>query len=361
MRKLKFICAATLMLSVVPSAFAGAGAVSYDEGTMISFPDDGVNVKLNVQVQPGFEYRDSDEEGVDNVNEFDVRRGRLDMTGDAADGQVSFRLQNGFTSTDGENEDLLDAWLEWNESEYVNVRMGQFKIPNSLQFWADSWNLQMVNRSIVTDAFAIGRDEGAMFHGAVADGVYHYASVSNGESDGEGRNGDAADTDLLGSYNIHVVGGGYDRRSEGDVAMSSEMQWTAGAGVNYGQSTQSDVEIDTTGVNFDAGMRQDGMSLQAEFQYLNLNPDGVEEVDNIGYYVQAGYFVQPETWEVAARFAAINPDSSLEEDDTFEYGIGLNRYISGHNLKLQTGVTWIDTGDADADQFRYDLLATAYL
>ena len=67
-----------------------------------------------------------------------------------------------------------------------------------------------------------------------------------------------------------------------------------------------------------------------------------------GLALSAGYLLKS-NWEIAGRYTIVNPDEDVANNES-EYTLGLNRYIVGHKLKIQTDVTYRDVTDSD-DRF----------
>lgn len=362
MRKLGLLLAAGMVS--LPLAVVEANAepkLQYKKGAMLSFPDQGVELKLNTQLQPKYAFIDTD--GEENESDFSMRRARLVLSGSALDGDVSFRLQNDFvgdSEDDGKRDsDLLDAWVQWNASDAVQLRFGQFKTLSGRQEVGSSSNLQFVNRSLVAEEFNSGRQAGVML-GGEAGAIEYAVAVTNGESIGEGRNRSATDTKMLGTGYVAFNGNGYDRSYEGDPEHSDDLAYTVGLSLGFGES-EAEVEQDTSRVSGDVGLRSSGFSLQGEYFYQNTDPDLGDTVDDIGMYVQAGYFFVPKEWEVVGRFGTLLPDA---DDDTTEYTVGIGRYFLGHALKAQLNATFEQyepVGGEDIDENRYEFQVSAYL
>jgi phosphate-selective porin OprO and OprP len=351
------------------------GQAYYRGGTRLDFGSD-FDMKLNLQVQSRYRYVDFDdstETGRPDTSGFNMRRVRLILSGSMLDQTWSYKVNNDFvggSNDDGSrSSDLLDAWLQWNGGDWVNFRMGQYKTPLGRQFNASSAKLQLMDRSPVTDLFDLGRQNGAMLHGG--DGVAQYAlGLFNGESDGEGRNLGPVDNRMQGVGMVSLSSDNYGSRGhEGDIDMTDGLAWTLGGAVGFGQGTSALGKFDKTDLNADIGLRCGGMSLQSEVYWSEIDfDDGMAlgatgKRDDIGYYVQLGYqFV--EEWEAAGRFSYIKLDKDVDPvKDMQEYNVGLNYYINGHNLKVQTGVSWTDTnfrGGGDLVDLAYQLQLAGY-
>ena len=385
MRKLGLIAAASLFALPAFSTANAAddnGRVYYKEGTRLEFED--FDMKINLQVQSRFTYEDNDAsgrndvglDGASDVTSFDLRRVRVNFTGNLLKKQFSYQVQNDFRSSNG-GGDMKDAWLQWNSDE-AKLRFGQTKIPFSRQELTSSSNLQFIDRSIVNDVFAPSRQIGALLHGPVGDGGTYYVGAFNGESEGEGRNKPGNDNNLLlvAAANMNI--GDYGSRGmEGDLrAKNDEFGATVGVSTLYGQGTgdvldtETPDDFDRFDLNVDLGARVAGFSAQSEFYYSTIDLDNVDgdagEADLVGFYVQAGYMLDKE-WEVAVRYAYLLPDEDISVvDDENEFNAVVNYYLNGHNLKLQTGVTFDqtnlnpDVADGDFTDFRFETQLAGY-
>ena len=393
MRKLAYLAAAGLLLApavtqakpldelladkgMISGAHGGA-KLYYKKGLRMEFPDKGVALRSNVQLQTRYSYHsydDSEARGLQDASDFEVKRARLDLRGEVLDGDVDFRLQNDFVGDKGGNgkrdSDLKDAWIRFNLDDAARVKFGQFKAPYGRQKLASSTKLQFIDRSIVTDSFTTSRNQGVSLGGDLGDGIGYTLAVFNGLSDGEGSNKGGVDTNMFGAGQLFVTCGNYGSRGEeGDWQNTEEMGGTAGIAVRYDEANDdAGGQVDTVGLNADVGVRYRGFSAQGEFFYENVDVEGAsDELDDYGFYVQAGMFPVPQEIEVAGRFGWIEPDDSIESssgvDSIQEYTVVINYYLDGHNLKAQTGVTFevLDniSGD-DVDDLRYDLQLSGY-
>jgi hypothetical protein len=268
----------------------------------------------------------------------------------------------------------LDAWVQLNWGPEGGARLGQFRLPFGLQQRTAEWRRQLATDSVVSRYFDPGYDIGAMVVGH-SEMLNYYASVSNGnsfedESFFEGPNRTGTDPNVLGSMSIDITSEGYDRATEGDIKGLEELGFTVGLSANYGQG---DLTFDELTDNFeqlavagDAGVKVAGFSLQGEVMWQSVMLDELDaEDDTVGFYVQSGYFVVPEEWELAGRFGYVD----FDEDNTNvksveEYTVGLGKYFVGHHLKVLTGVTFerydLEFVDDTVLDFQYDLQVTGF-
>ena len=97
----------------------------------------------------------------------------------------------------------------------------------------------------------------------------------------------------------------------------------------------------------DADLKAQGFSFNGEFYYDRAEPDVGENINTSGGLVQAGYFVEPKTVELAARYSVINCDKGKASgicagnDHVQEATAGVNYYFWKHNLKAQLNYDYV--------------------
>ena len=74
------------------------------------------------------------------------------------------------------------------------------------------------------------------------------------------------------------------------------------------------------------------------------NPVAAPDIDSRGYHAQAGVMLIPTRLETGVRYAAIDPDTDVDDAGVKEIRAVVGYYWRSHNLKLQ----------ADIGQIRYD-------
>ena len=135
--------------------------------------------------------------------------------------------------------------------------------------------------------------------------------------------------------------------------------------MSSGGTASPDYRVYTAGV--DTGFKWLGFSLQAEYMMRWLDyqrttaallagrgaistPTSSTDADIIagksifshGFYVQGGYMIVPETIELTARVSAVYGNEGANSGAATEVGPGINWFINGHRLKLQTDVMYYD-------------------
>jgi len=369
------------VISAEEAAASGPARVSYKHGTRLEFPDQGFDMQMNLELKTRYSYfdRDSKQPGneIGDTSSFNTTLARVNFSGNMLNKQFSYRIENDFIS-DNSGSTMKDAWFQWNWDDMAKLKVGQFKVPFSRQENVGDPYFQFIDRSDVSNFFSYGRNRGAMVHGDFADAGTYAIGLFNGISNvggvQEGINAPGVDTDMMGAAQLTYNIGDYGSRSEeGDFRKDGDLAMTMGAAVAYGQGSNP-VELtsgstiagdfDDTSVNVDFGAKVAGFSLQSEFYYNNFSYNDLDnaDLDYYGFYLQTGYMFVPEEWEGAFRFGYINPDQG-SLDDREEYSFVVNYFLDGHNLKLQTGISWDVNNLASGDDYtnvRYQTQLAGY-
>ena len=351
-------------------AMMAGSKVYYKDGTTFEFPDNGFTTRINTVVQPRYEFSDNDT-GVDNTSSFSVERARLLVTGTALNQEFSYGIQAAFDNGNGAGVEatgagsgtLLDAFIKWHACDWVYVKLGQYKTHISRQYVTNGTQLQFADRSNVSDYFTIGRANGASVGGQF-DGFEWDAMITNGSSLGEGINAEGNDTDHGVIFGARYNHGDIDAYEEGDVHGTEDL--AASIGVHYGiESNDLDLgdDLDIDVLNVDLTIKHQGMSVAAEYFHREFDGAGID-LDEDGFYVQAGYFITPGELEIAARYGLVEYDDADPSgvDEESEVAVSVNYYWWAHHLKAQIGwfrdtVDLVDGSETDSNRWLVQLSA----
>lgn len=365
------------------SSEGSAGSVSWKNGNRFSYPSEGVTATVTTQLQERYTYTDNDNDsGVKNTSSFDTRRARIGVSGTALHEEFSYVVLTdmvGSSDDDGKSPYLLDAYFKWQACDWIALKFGQMKTGISRQFNNSSTKLQFVDRSIPSEYFDLGRQQGASAWGELADGALVVgAGIYNGESDGEGQNRSGVDTRHTGIVNARWNAvGKIDSYEEGDVNYTEDLGASLGGAYAH-SSTNGDYGAglengDSDRISVDANMKQAGLSIHAEYFYGNQDADSFSDsVDSSGFYAQAGYFLDPKVLEVAARYSFLDCDDGKAggdcsgNDNINGVDATVNYYFWKHNLKAQVGYSFINedvagSGGDDINTNKWIFQLSAYL
>lgn len=327
-----FIC--LFMYSSVYAAedSQNGGTFGYDNGLFLQTKDDLFKLKINLQLQP--QYQSLVMDGQSDVHTFQLRRGRLIFSGHALTKNLSYKFQyeaiGGRANTTRRGEvrgnSLRDAYINYAFTDEIQILFGQFKPFYNREEQTSSSKLQFVDRSISNDVFTFARDLGVALHGKVFDKKLEWGAFLTNE--GVGRNTTNANNSFLmgGRLAYNILGShGY---TMSDVNYSEDPQLALGVAANFNKPAASgnNSTIASTG---DLAFRYKGFSALTEGHFVR---DTTASVSTYGVLGQAGYFIVPKKFEVAARATGIFPTGNTKG---YEIGGGLNYFFKGHNTKLQ--------------------------
>jgi len=353
---------------------SGPAKVYWNRGTRIDFPDNGFTFGFNTLFQSRYSFIDSDLS--DNVSTFDVVSARLMANGTALNEEFAYKVEGDLVgeSVDGERTPTLkDAYLAWSPCGWT-LKMGQFKTLVSRQYANSEYALQFADRSVATDFFNLGRQAGLHGSTSLMDGQIELgAGIFNGESDGEGTNRSGVDTNHTGIVDVRWNAmGKMNIKEEGDVDYTEDAALSLGARYAYSDYQTGDDLMDVGGdtIGVDVNFKSQGFSFHGEFFNANVDPDVGEDQDSSGFYAQAGYFLDPKTWEVAARYSMVDCDNGSAwgdcsgNDQISEWAATINHYWWAHYLKAQLGyfhTTTEPVSGEDIEDNRWVFQLSSYL
>ena len=324
----------------------------YDGGFYVKTEDDSFSLRLNGFAQVRYTFFDP-QKGKSN-NNFDVALARLAFSGHVFDPKFTYFMQYE-ASTFGNNNRVsaLDWWMKYNLSPDLAVQAGRFILPYSRQFYTHPGNLLFSDLSAADYAFnlqrAVGAHAGGKFGPLAFDGA---VTNSIRALDAGGQQNIGRDLAWLGRLELDILEPyGYLESSPTPVSAPQLSVGVAAAfnPIDEASTFQNVLPGDrTTNATIDAGFRWDRFTLQAagHFRHNNLKAPGKKDSDDWGYYVQAGFYLVPEHWELAARVSGVDfgrANNPAVLGDIMEYTGGLNYYLYGHNVKLQMDYSFIDT------------------
>ena len=283
-------------------------------------------------------------------NEFSIPRFRVYLQGSVWKKWLKYKLEYELSNTSnsqGSNK-IKDGFVEAALRPEFAVRFGQFKTPFGLQELTPDIRLEFQERAITDAKFTSARDMGVAISGTTpSKAVGWSAGVFNGG--GESRSQDdvgllyvgRAWFDPLGEYKL----------SETAVENPDKMILHLGAAARTGELARGTATSgvyqnpnNETAYGAEFAWRLKRMWATAEYFRMNDeqgNPVSGPTIHSAGWHAQFGYLVT-KSLELAVRYARINPDRSVVDDDLAEARAGVNYYWKGHNLKLQWDVGFLE-------------------
>lgn len=324
-------------------------------------------MEMSNRIQPRFTYEMPDdslqlpgtEAKGDGKGSFRIRRAKFKLEGWFYKPELEFEVQLNWpdANTTQPNRFLEDANIDWDVSKKkaFRVRFGQFKAPYGRQELTSSGAQQFVDRSIVSERYNPARETGLALWGTLGGNKLDWRVMA---SNGNARSQTANDNDkflytarvqwqALGNARMNQWGSGA-LLTEGDLGDSGGKPLLALAGnflKNERRFSATTVVNDDTQWGFDYSFKYNGFASVGEYTNRTSRPytaavEGKEFTDK-GLLLQASYaFKAPKMgpaafWEIAGRYARIDPSDLRDNDKRTEVGGALSYYYNKHNLKVQ--------------------------
>jgi len=263
---------------------------------------------------------------------------------------------------------LLDFRLMYEQLPFLKVKVGQWKAQYNRERIISSGKQQTVDRSLLTRAFTIDRQQGISLFGRLdGEGLLdfnYWISAFMGTGRGATSNDDehlmwmtrwqwnltgeplaftGSDTDDHKELSAIIALAGVTNRSP--YTRFSQ----AGGGQLEGFEEGMPGQYRVNQWLFETAAMYRGFSWQQEFHWKQIN-DLVNDRTTVlaGHLVQVGYFFHyllpaiPRQLEIYGRYAIYDPDRSQTGDYKQEYSFGSNWFIKDHLNKLTAEVSFFD-------------------
>jgi phosphate-selective porin OprO/OprP len=334
--KIKFLMSIAALAIVISHTANAEVVVSTKGGLSVTSGD--YAFKFGGRIM--YDYNKSEKNGVTDEDGFDLRRGRVYASGNIA---KDWQFKTQFNTNGDGVEDLYLRYTGWGESARVTI--GNQKVPFGLEWLTSSNDINVLERSAITERYTVGRAEGVQLHGVISSNSTYAASIF--AKDQEDTNDD--EIGFAARYTIAPV------KSDTSV-------------VHFGIAYRDIADSDAFGL--EAAATSGPFHVQAEYFDGDFGTDSLS-----GYYVQAGYVLTGETrpysggifkrvkpsgkggaWEAVVRYEdgdGNHSDIELGRTDATAYTIGLNWYAHS-NVKF--GINYTDGEDNinqdDGSEFR---------
>lgn len=352
------------------------------DGATIKAGDEfSLNVKSRFQLRHQLDIPPPDEAGErDVLQTVSISTLRLWLSGIAYRPQVKYMVQLAFAGRDyrdGATSPVFDAYVDLKAHRDLNVRAGQFFVPFDRLRTVREWALQMGERPRPVAELTLDRDVGVALYSDNFLGDASPVAWRLGAFGGGGTNlavGKEPGALVVARVELRPLGP-IDDDIEGDLLRRPDP--ALALGVAAAQNWNTNRARSTTGATFAGGTTDSshaaadlvfkwfGFALQGEVLWKESSSDTIVSVDDEGvetteftrsgwgWVAQASYVWDPPI-EVVARLARLaaasgtDPTLVAEADSRgHELGAGVNYYLNGHKLKLQTG--WLARTSSDFD------------
>lgn len=377
------ILAAGILLMVGSLNAQEVKTTPFGKGINFAALDSSMTMQMHVRMQALLDmgYESAQDE---LSTKFLVRRYRLKFGGYAYDPKLRYKMELGISNRDQGNAAtaqygsagsniILDAVIKYQFSKRWDFWVGQTKLPGNRERVVSSANLQFVDRSNVNSKFNIDRDMGFQLRGKYKLGTLVLKPILSW-SMGEGRGITASNFggfDYTGRLEILPMGdftgkGDYfladlKREAMPKLAIGIGYDYNVGAARQGGQlgkfvydSTGKVAENDLSSFIADIHFKYNGFSFLSEF----INKKAGNKIDGLssnyttgtGFVAQAGYLLKSNV-EFALRYTTVTPDDEdySSVDEVTEYTLGVSKYIVGHNLKVQSDLSYFQAPLDDLD------------
>jgi phosphate-selective porin OprO/OprP len=374
----------------------------YDSGFYIRSSDDKFRLNINGLFQFRWTYYATREQnhylspGLRRTDRsgFDLQRLRIRFSGNAYSPDLTYALELEQDAPDTYDTVLSEAWVNYRFADLFQFKAGYIRPATTRMQLVDNSAMQFVDRAMVDAVFGAGYATGVRLWGVGFHQRWEYYldvlnAIANGENAALGatittdENRQLDNNPAIAFRTVwHALGDnpGVDFAEDADLAYHTRPALDFGAHYlfnqdngdlntttipfprarsylpgGFGNTTSNGLQINQFGL--DAAFKYRGFSLTGEYilrildvtsaahrpytPLFLLTGDAATDAQH-GAYVQAGYFLPipglEHKLEVVGRVGGI---STLEgrQQGTWEYAGGLNYYIQGNKVKLQTDVT----------------------
>ncbi|MDR4496439.1 MAG: OprO/OprP family phosphate-selective porin [Candidatus Scalindua sp.] len=320
--------------------------IGYKNGLYLETVDNKFSLKTSLRLQLRYEIDDYQDKK--DTSSLTIRRGRIALKGNAFGDLFTYFFQLDAHST-GKREistlELIDYYTDINIIPFAKIRVGQGRVPTNRQWITPDSDLQMIDFSVASDEFFLDRKLGVMAHDEYFNKKLEYnLGIYTGNYilfDREFRD----KNELLGIFRVSYNPFGSFGYSEGDFEFSKSPLAHLSGSVSFdnrdgvsldlkklGKVTSDNVE--STLIEQEAGFKYKGFSAVEEF-YWRRKEFLKERIEDLGWFVQGGYFVKPKKIETTLRYSQIIFDDDRKDETTNEETLGVNYFFSGHSSKIQ--------------------------
>lgn len=360
----------------------------YDGGFILRSPNDDFSLQIMSRIQFQHLYTDIRQAGATDTNTFRLRRARFFLLGKLFERfEFTTFVNHGtsssstITTSNGGTLANPNAPFWWGDMTAhivpeFNMTFGSISLPMDRSGEGSSGKMAFVepaivstqvdgqtNQTISRQAFTAGDTLGIRLWGTLGDRFNYIVGFGNGD---ESSFFNATRQFAYGArFSVDILG--HPSGDESDLAYSETPQFAMGFGGMYEPQNATDSNINFVTLDWSATGSTDivfqwrGFTFYAEGYARRLKvATGNFSLDDVGYNGQLGYFVVPKKLELVGRGSQIFREGP--DNNAWEFAGGINWYIHGHNVKLQSDFSRIQdydetigTGGRAANRFRTQL------
>jgi phosphate-selective porin len=290
-----------------------------------------VPLKLTGFSQIGFTAWDK---GVDT---FSARRIRFSLAGELFK-NVNYKIQVDAVKS----PIVLDALVEFKLTPEVGLRVGQFKIPFSMENLASSADLDTINRSTPEEKLAPGRDNkmNGRDIGAALFGKWSVLEYTVGVFNGAGI--DVKDNNSEKDFGGRVVVRPAEFLAVGAAFYKGRTSLAAGA-----------APYDRNRTGLELAVLRGPLSLKGEVIFAKD-----DKLERSGWYVQGGWFLMPKKLQAVVKLDAYDKDTDTPDNRTNLWTVGVNWFLTSKSkLQVNYELYKLEGGKTDNSAFLVQLQA----
>jgi phosphate-selective porin len=308
----------------------------------------------------------------DSVGSFRIRRAKFKLEGwlwhppgvapaPVTQPRISYEVQLNWPAVSGSNAGAIledaNIGIDPTGSGKFRVLFGQFKVPFGHQEMTSSGSQSFVDRALVSNEYARGRDTGVAVQGVLRNNTLEYrAGVFNWNGLTRTTNDNASlqvNARLMWQPNGSQV---LTQRAWVSGALYSEADFESTTtpiyafAVNFEHNdfhrttTGNDLKSDIAGL--DGVFKYKGVFATGEYYVRRRTPESGSKFNADGGFAQLGVMLdQYRTWEAAVRYGQREINDTVANDTIKEIRAGLNYYYRRHTMKFQ-----IDAGRVETEQ-----------
>lgn len=349
------------------------------DGIKIMAGDSSFSMKLGLRFQTLFNAEAPSDDPQNIRSNMMIRRSRIKADGFIFSERFKYKFELGLSNRDigpatpeTNNAPMMvfDAVLKYKVFEGMEVWFGQTKLPGNRERVVSSQNLQLVDRSLLNSYFNIDRDLGFQFRFEQSLGKMVFRELA-AVSQGEGRNVTTRSQgfDYTGRLEFLPMGEFTDDGDYVGAAISREESPKLSLAVTYDfndEAQRTGGQLGDWLVNnrdmqtlfADMMFKYGGFSMMGEYAMRDIEEtmfsSGETSLQRMGqaFNLQAGY-VFKNGIEPAIRYTAVDFADAMGNADETQYTVGLSKYFSGHELKVQTDLSYLDIAGTPTDELMY--------
>ncbi len=310
---------------------------------------------------------------VEGRQNLELSRARVVFSGHALTPQCRYFMQMDGNTDSGTAVSLIDAWTAWQFSDTFQIQAGQRKVPVGRNWLLGAFDTRLADRAFSNEFFRPARTTGVWFVGDPTENTHYELMIGQGfntqgltpfETGNDFAVAGSGWWDVVGQYGAATPS---DFEIHRDPAVRIGTSWvSATAGTPGRQSVEADFLRLTDGTRLTApGALAPGatveafdvtlMAIDAAFKYRGWSANGeyfwrsvtdlkanlpVPEVGlQQGFYIEGGFFVLPQQFELNSQFAY----ATGKQKSTSSYTTGFSYYPrKSQNFKLTLDATLID-------------------